>query len=165
MALTPQQLPALKAAILAETDPTFVGYRTEGATGAMAAWYNGTASPAFVVWKASVASDLIGKVLNYVAVAAMTTANLSRVSDFLRMNPVSFDPSRSDIRTFMSDTFSGALGGQGQATRDALEAVYRRDATRGEKVFATGAGSFASPGVAVFVGSISNDDIVQALAG
>lgn len=40
MSLTPQQLPALKAAILAETDTTFVGYRNSGATGAMADWYN-----------------------------------------------------------------------------------------------------------------------------
>ena len=40
MALTPQQLPTLKAAIAAETDSTFVSYRDSGATGAMADWYN-----------------------------------------------------------------------------------------------------------------------------
>lgn len=40
MALTPQQLPTLKAAIAAETDPAFVALRQSGATGAMADWYN-----------------------------------------------------------------------------------------------------------------------------
>jgi len=33
MSLTPAQLTTLKAAILAETDPEFVGYRTNGQTG------------------------------------------------------------------------------------------------------------------------------------
>lgn len=164
MALTPQQLPALKAAIRAETNPEFVGYRTGGATGAMAAWFNAEANPAFVVWKTSVPTSDIGKAMNMVAFAAMTDANQGQLTRFYTLYPGSFDPARSDVRGFFANTLSGALGGQGQATRDAMEAMYRRNATRGEKVFATGTGSFASPGVAAFVGSISNDDIVQALA-
>jgi hypothetical protein len=62
----------------------------------------------------------------------------------------------------MTDTFSGALGGQGQATRDALDALYRRTATRGERLYATGAGTTVSPGVLVYEGNISTGDITDA---
>lgn len=48
MALTASQLPALRAAIDAETDPEFVGYRTNGQTGLMAQWFNQPG--AAVVW-------------------------------------------------------------------------------------------------------------------
>lgn len=38
--LSSSQLQTLKSAITAETDPTFVGYRTSGSVGLMAQWYN-----------------------------------------------------------------------------------------------------------------------------
>lgn len=41
MNLTEAQLPALRAAIDAETDPEFAVYRANGQTGLMAGWYNG----------------------------------------------------------------------------------------------------------------------------
>lgn len=50
MALTPQQLPALKAAIAAATDPDFVFARENGQTGVMAALFNGAGT--FVVRRA-----------------------------------------------------------------------------------------------------------------
>jgi hypothetical protein len=163
MSLTTAQLTTLKAAIAAETNAEFVAYRQQGATGAMADWYNQPAAPVFVVWKPTVETALIGKTVSYLAIAAMTTANLDRVNNFLNLNPQEFDPSRSDIRTFMTDTFSGALGGAGQTTRDALEALYRREAKRGEKLYAIGTGTTAAPAVMGFVGDISNDDVVKAI--
>ena len=51
MSLTPAQLTTLKAAILAETDPEFVGYRTNGQTGLMAEWLSRDSSPAVMVWR------------------------------------------------------------------------------------------------------------------
>jgi len=161
--MTPEQLATLRDAILAETDPEFVEYRTSGATGAMAGWFNQQASPAYVVFKKSVPTDDIGLTISYVALAAMTDANQGQLIRFTQLNPVSFDPSKPDIRSFFNNTFSGALGGQGQATRDAMEALYRRNALRGEKLFATGTGSFASPATLVFEGTVSNDNIVQAI--
>ncbi len=44
MALTPAQLTTLKAAILAETNNTFVGYRNNGQTDRMAGWLNQSGS-------------------------------------------------------------------------------------------------------------------------
>jgi hypothetical protein len=161
--MTPEQLATLRAAILAETDPEFVEYRTSGATGAMAGWFNEVASPAFVVFKRSVPVDDVGLTISYVALAAMTDANQGQLVRFTQLNPTSFDPSKADIRSFFNNTFGGALGGAGQATRNAMEALYRRDALRGEKLFATGTGSFAAPANLVFEGTVSNDDIVQAI--
>lgn len=161
MALSQNQLPALKAAILAETDVAFVAFREAGAVGAMAAFFNQPS--AFVVYRSSVETSEIGKTVNYDAVAAMTTANLARIDTFEVLNPTSFDPGRSDIRSYFANTFSGALGGQGQATRDALEALWRRFAKRGERLFATGTGTSLAPGVLVFEGDIAESDVVQAI--
>ena len=72
--LTSQQLPALKAAILAETDPAFVEYRTNGQNTLMAAFYN--AASTFVVYKSSETVASVGQAVNYIAFEALTTANL-----------------------------------------------------------------------------------------
>ena len=49
--LTPAQLTTLKAAILAETDPTFVALRVATNETGMAAWYNADTVPVFVAWR------------------------------------------------------------------------------------------------------------------
>lgn len=161
MALTPQQLPALKAAILAETDPTFVGYRDNGQTPLMAAFYSSPST--FVVFKTSETVAAVGQVVNYVAFEALTTANLEKINTFTRLNMSTFKPSSADVRSFWANVFSGALGGQGQATRDALEALWRRFAKRGERLFATGTGTTLAPGVLVFEGDITDADISAAI--
>lgn len=147
------QIATLRTAVLAE--PTLAAARNAGDDAAIAAWCNTIASPDFYAWRATMSTAEIGLLVNYVAVAAMTTANLDRVKAFYTLNPASFDPGRSDIRTFLADTFSGALGGQGQATRDALDAAYRLKLTRAEKLIATGTGSFADPAIAGWTGSIT----------
>lgn len=159
--LTDADRAALKAHILASPDLAPLAASTS--IGPLRDALNATATPDFYVWRVAVMTTEIGEVISYVALASMTTANLDRVRTFIDLNPTDFDPSRADIRTYMADTFSGALGGQGQATRDALEAAYRRKATRAEQVLAVGTGSFASPAVAGFVGSVTDADIEQAL--
>lgn len=163
MSLAPAQLPALKAAILAETDPVFVGYRANGQTPLMSDWYNSPTSPAFVVWRKSVATAEVGKAVNYIAVEAMTDANRTRITTFYAMNPAQFEP-RADVRSYWSNTFSGTLGGEGANTRAALEALWKRAATRGEKLYASGAGTDVSPGTLGWEGLISDADINAALA-
>lgn len=153
---------ALKAHILAS--PDLAPLVTSGDYQAIANILNLTATPDFYCWRPSMPTREIGQVISYVALAAMTTANLDRVRTFDTLNPESFDPSRADIRQYMADTFSGALGGQGQATRDALEAAYRDKATRAEKIVATGTGSFASPATFGWEGALSAFDIGPILA-
>ena len=161
MNLTTSQLQTLKADIVAQTDPTFVTYRQQGATGAMADWYN--QSSTFVVYKAIILMADVGKVINYDAVGALTTANTSRIQTFQQLNPISFKPT-ADVRSFWDNTFSGALAGQGQATRDALVALWKRFALRGERLYATGTGTDATPGTLGLEGTITNINIVDALS-
>lgn len=159
--LTTQQLTTLKACIHAVPEWAALPNNSDTAS-AITTGLNATATPAWIVWRRAVPTTEIGLTVNYVAVAAMTTANLDRVKTFIALNPESFDPSRNDIRTYMADTFSGALGGQGQATRDALEAMYRRSATSGEKCLSTGTGSTASPAVMGYEGSLTYQQVEAA---
>lgn len=159
MALTSAQLTQLKNVALA--DPTGAALLAAQNDTDLAKWFNDTAVPDFWAYRRNINSNEIGTTVNYVAVAAMTTANLERVNNFLNMNKTAFI-GRDDIKTFLLDTFSGALGGQGQATRDALDAMLRRLVNRYERTFATGTGSTASPGALVEEGTI-NTDIAAAI--
>jgi len=158
MALTPAQAATLKAAINA--DPTLAAMTSGPGTdfNAIAVAMNAASNPAFIVRKSSVQTDQVGKVVSYAAIGAMTSANTARISLFYDMNPTAFFPS-ADIEAFFADTFSGALAGAGQATRDALVALWRRTATRCERLFATGTGDNANPGTLVWEGSVSLNDV------
>ncbi len=160
--MTPAQLVTLKAAILADPALAAQPMNSDGAY-AIAAALNSDASPAFWAYRKDIDSSEVGRAVNYVAVAAMTTANLSRIADFLRLNLTTF-AGRDDIKTFLMDTFSGALGGQGQATRDALDLMLRRLVTRFERLYVTGTGSTAAPGTLVLEGPVSFQNVQEARA-
>lgn len=162
MALTSQQLQTLKTAINADPALAALPLTSDGAF-AIAAVLNLPASPVFWAFRLGIDPAEIGRAVNYVAVAAMTTANLQRVSDFLRLNTSAF-VGRDDIKTFLNDTFSGTLGGQGQATRDALDLMLRRQVTRFERLYTTGTGSTASPGALVVEGPLDYQSVEQARA-
>lgn len=149
--LTTQQLQQLKTFALA--DATAAGYIAAGNDSELTAWFNANASPDFWVYRKGILSGEIGKIVSYVAVAAMTTGNLDRVNNFLNLNSETFD-GRDDVKTFLMDTFSGALGGQGQATRDALDAMLRKLANRFERALAIGSGAQATPGTLTVEGTI-----------
>lgn len=159
--MTPAQLAVLKTAILAETDPVFVGYRTNGQTPLMRDWFNDAST--FVVYKTSETIAAVGQAISYVALEALTTANLEKINTFTRLNALALNPSKADIRSFWSNVFSGTLGGDGATTRTALEALWKRNATRAEKLFATGTGTAIAPGTLVFEGAVSDYDIGQAV--
>lgn len=161
--LTQAQLATLKTAIMAETDPTFVQYRTNGQTPLMRDWFNSPAVPAFLVRRTYVESSEVGPVLNYVAVSNLTTANRDRATTFLALNQAGFKPT-ADVESYWDTTFGGTLGGEGANTRTALQNLWRRQATRGERLFATGTGTQLSPGTLVFEGDITDTDIGRALA-
>lgn len=158
--LTNAQLLTLKAAIAAETDPTFVALRNSGATGAMAEWYSADSSPAFIVWKTSVRLADVGIAFNSTEVAGLTTANTNRLQVMAAFSGGAFNPSVADVRAGFDSVFSGAGGA---LTRAALLALWKRTAKRIEKIYATGTGSDVSPGSIVVEGGISNEEIVLAL--
>ena len=158
--LTPTQLAALRTNILAGNMAAQCQPFGDGPTD-IATAYNAPASPAFVVWRSNVRTSEIGPALNYQAVAALTSANRDRATTFVILNPDSFNAS-ADIASYWDTTFGGALDGQGAATRAALQALWRRGATRFERIYASGTGSDAAPGVIVVAGPLTPDVVRQA---
>lgn len=136
MSLTPAQLPILKAAILAETDAGFVAARAVG-------------------------NDEVGRAFIASGLSAMTAGNNDRLVSFALWNPGGVQPFRQDHRQFFDDVFSPTSGA---TTRAALWALWKRNVTRGERLYATGTGSDAVPGLLVFEGVFSDRDIQDALA-
>ena len=159
MILTPAQLTVLRNAILAETDPELVALRAAGATGAMAEWYNRAST--FVVWKTLVQNSEVGRAFVASGLSAMTSGNNDRLVSFALWNPEGVQPFRADHRQFFDDVFSPASGA---STRAALLALWKRFATRAERLYATGTGSDAVPGQLVVEGALENEDVVRALA-
>lgn len=160
MSLTTQQLQTLKTYIASV--PAWAALpNTEDAADFIANELNKPAVPAFIVRKSTVKTADIGPVLNYVAVSNLTTINRDRATTFVMLNPDSFTPT-ADVESYWDTTFNGVLGGQGQTTRDALRALWRRSATLGEKLYATGTGSDASPATLVVDGSISLQEVFAA---
>lgn len=164
MALTNEQVPILKAAILAETDPTFVAFRTAGSTGAMAAYFNTPST--FVVWKTNLSEHTItGEVSSEGTVwswPAYIARSMSEQNGWARMfnGTYTINPSLPQVRTGVADIFSG---GTGAAQRTHLLAIAKRFASRGEAIYAAGIGSVATPGTLVFEGGIGEYDVVRAL--
>ena len=164
MQLQPSQYAALKAAIAA--DPTLNAYPNtqDGAFNMAAQKLNVAFAPAFQVYKDLSEANTIdlGNVISYVAYAAMTTANQQQWANFYALNPQHYDPSRADIQSFMANTWSGALGGDGAATRAALLAYGIRNAWYIEKIYATGTGTLVSPAKMVFIGAVNYLDVYAA---
>lgn len=161
MSLNTAQILTLKSAIFAETDPVFAAFRQAGDETGMAGFYS--AASTFVVRRKQVNASEIGPVLNYVAVSNLTTINRDRATTFFTLNPALFAPT-ADVEAYWDTTFAGALGGEGANTRAALQNLWRRIVTRGERLFCTGTGTSASPGtLGTFEGNLTAQDISDAL--
>lgn len=156
--LTTEQQVVFKAALFSETDPELVGYRTNGQTPLIAAWYN--ADSAKIVWKTSVQKNEVGKAFVASALASITAGNNDKLANFAAWNEV-INPSRKDQRDFFDDIFSVAAGA---STRAALLALWKRPANRTEALFAVGTGTDADPATLVFEGNLSEQDVTLAMA-
>lgn len=178
--MTPAQLITLKAAIAAETDPVFVGYRTAGSTGSMADWYNVPST--VVVWRSTTPT---GEVFNSVTWANLTPNDIpdgtlvwecrSLACQGKQFNlqtmlggQQSVASGKVNIRNGLQDALTNVPAGAAGALIGAgwlvVRAAIQRFATSGEKIFATGTGTAALPSDLGFEGSISNGDILKALA-
>lgn len=155
--LTDAQLPALKTAIQNETDATFVEFRSAGATGAMADWFN-QPHASFVVWKTSASTfDIMSNGFIWTAVDGLTNGK-ARIWEWMT-GLGSINPSKANIRQGIRDCW-----GNPSAQYTAILPHLKRLATRCERLYAAGTGTDATPGDLVFEGMIDNNDIVRALA-
>lgn len=155
--MTPAQLTALKADILASPDLAGFPNNSDGAF-AIAALYNLPASPNFTVWKTSVTlQEIMSNGFRWTDVDGLTAAKY-RTWDL--MNSLgTIDPSKPNVRQGIRDCW-----GAGSQQESAILPHLKRLATRGEKLFATGTGSDNSPATMTFEGNISYQDVEQARA-
>lgn len=156
MALTQAQMQTLKADI--EADPVLSAYpsNSDGAF-AVAQAYNVEASPAFVVWR----TDLTGAEVYGAAVKTEIISRSQGERDVFQMmlNREPINAASVDTRQAFQDIFSGPSGA---TTRANLIALAKRNATRAEKLFASGTGSDADPATPTFEGTLSYWDVQQA---
>lgn len=155
--LTPAQLPTLKAAILAETDPTFVALRNGGATGAMADWYN--VESATSAWSTSVAPTTTDDAPDYGTFDTIVAGKRDSWGFFLAFTR---DFSRGKVRKWVTDVWGNATAG---SNAEAILQAGTRKALRGEMLFG---GSVAATGTVSatklnWQGTISNEDVIAAL--
>jgi hypothetical protein len=156
MALTPEQLPTLKAAIAAETDQTFVGYRDNGDNGGMAAFFNAVATPTFYVWRANYAPAQI------VSAIEAGGTQLDGLTASKRECLLWWSQSTHDMRTPVCQAAADDYCGTQNTLKTAVLNGGKRAVTRGERLFCSGAGSLAAPGATTFEGNVSVVDITDA---
>jgi hypothetical protein len=155
--LSTAQFQALKTAILAETDPTFVAYRTQGATGAMASFFNELASPVFYVWRSNYTSEQIATAIDN-GITQLDALTASKRDSLLWWADRSHDMTLATAQAAVND-----LCGSQNMLKAAVLDGGKRALLRGEKLFSSGTGSLAAPGFTTYEGSISNADVVSAL--
>lgn len=160
MSLTTSQLATLKAAILAETDPTFVALRQSGATGAMADWYNVEKSPAQKAWIIAQPATNSDDAPDYSTFDALVAGKRDSWALFLNF---SRDFTRNKVRKWTVDVWGPAVAG---SNAEAILLAATRNALRGELVFTSTSkttGTVTALDLS-YVGLISNEDVVAALA-
>lgn len=158
MNLTTAQKLTLKTNILASPDCNGL-QDTE-----IAALYNLTSAPAntSIAWKTLVALFMVGKKFSPSELAGLTQLNTTRLQNLAQWFQPGIDPSDASMRQFFDDIFSGAGGVN---TRAALLALWKRSLTRAERLFATGTGSDASPATPVVEGTLTAQNVSDALGG
>lgn len=183
MALTTAQVATLRAAMLANVDSIFVGYRNAGATGAMADWYN--AASAQDVWRTEAPVSAVYDALDWSKFTPSdapdsTVAQTNRLLfiqtkqmnlQSMLQGRATIDASKANIRAGLRDAVTQVPAGAGGAAVNVggtngsiVLSVLTRKATNGEAVFTTGPVSTGatSANLLTFEGGITNDDVVRA---
>lgn len=181
MSMTPAQLAILKADILA--DPELVAWITAGRPNQITAVYNADAAPDFIVWKTQVRTE---DVFDSITWSALTPAdNPDSTQDWANRSLAcqgkqfnlqtiltgrqSISGAKPAVRAGLQDALtnvpSGTAGALVNAGWAAVKATLSRKATRGEKLFATGAGTTASPATLGIDGLVTDADVEYALRG
>jgi hypothetical protein len=172
--LTTQQLQALKADLAADVALSAQVGTPDGLI-AVAAAYNQAAAPDYYVWRTSVTEA------EYVTTPGVDVANAGAATSWswtgagfitraqgerdawVRLFAAgAANPSLPNVRQAFADILSGNTA-PAPANRNHLTVVSKRRATRAEKLFAAGTGSFAAPATLAFEGRLAAGDVDAAL--
>lgn len=157
MQLTASQLQTLNTDI--EANFPSVPKNSDGAD-QVAKAYNLAASPVFVVWKTFIDNHQVRGATVWTELIARSQGERDVYQILIANGGV--NPSELNVRQAFQDIFSG---GQGATTRAQLVAISKRNATRIERLFATGTGTDASPGTmaANVSGPIEYTEVLKAM--
>lgn len=156
MALTTAQLLTLKADIAADPVLSAFPNNSDGAF-EIAAAYNQVFIPAFRVWKTDVPTKDAKKAMVWTEYIGRSVGERDAWQFMLSNGTI--NAADTNVRQGIADIFSGPGGA---TTRANLTAIAKRDATRAEKLFATGTGTELSPATMVFEGNLSYQDVQDA---
>lgn len=156
--MTADELTVLAAAIAADAELSAFSETHKGAYG-IAELLNTTAVPDFTVWRSNVSITEIGETLDGAEVEGLTTAQSNRMMIGGTYAVDGVNASISKSRSFFDSLFSTA---EGAVTGPALAMLWRRLATRGEVIFATGSGTEADPATLGREGNISYREVFAA---
>jgi hypothetical protein len=155
MNLTPEQKATLLANI--QATPAALEIYQNGDLGGLADFYNGLASPEFIVWKTFVSrDDVMLNGFDWTRVDNLS-AGKARIWEWINLSG-GFNPSKPNIRAGIDATWVGTQADL--AVRAAVYVHCKRSATRLEKVFATGTGSDAAPATMTLEGLLSFNDLI-----
>lgn len=160
MPLTTEQIATLRSSILAATDQATVDALAARNTAALADIYNLDASPAFVVWRTTLEPAEYREGVVWTEVDALT-AGKARIWEWLTQSATApLEPHKNNVRQGLADAWASST-----TTRANLLAMAKRGASRVERLFVTGTGTTAAPGLLVYEGPISSIEIAEALRG
>jgi hypothetical protein len=167
MALTAAQLDLLATDIAADPTLSSLPHNADSATVVCAA-YNQPDVPAFWVWRTSLpeqdiyeATTVDGTVWDWTTYIQQTVQE--RDAWACMFHPGVINPSLPQTRAGYTKIFSGS-GALVVAQRTHLLTLSRRQATRAEALFATGAGTTAAPALLTFEGLLTESEVEQAWA-
>lgn len=156
MPLTPAQKTTLKADILANSDANTI--YENGDLSALASLYNLAASPEFVVWKTKVMrQEILQNGFDWTRLDNLSVG-LARVWDSMFFDTGSLNPSKANVRAGIEEVWKGTAADL--AVRAAVYVHCKRPSTRIERLFATGTGSTAVPGLLVYEGPLGFGDLI-----
>lgn len=153
--LNTQQAATLKAYILADPVLSAFPMNSDGSY-AIADLLNKAAEPAFIVWKTDVSIDeIMRNGMDWARVDNLSVGK-ARIWDWLGRLGV-INAAKTNVRAGIDAAWVGTAADL--AVRAAIYVHCKRSATVLEKLFATGAGSDASPATMVIEGAISYQTI------
>ena len=154
--LTDAQAQTLVAALRADADPGVAAALAARNDTEVARLYNLDSS--FVVWRTSISPAEYREAIVWTAVDGLT-AGKARIWDWITQGMTApIDASKTNIRQGIADAW-----GATSATGLALQAVAKRPASKTERLFVTGTGTTASPGLLTWEGPLTVNDVSNAL--
>lgn len=118
------------------------------------------ATPAYIVWRNDVATAEIGNAWVGTDIDGMSALNMQRLQLLLASSPGGvYDMGRIDRRAGFENPFGTNAN---NASRVAMRASWKRQASVLEKLFASGTGSDAVPGTMTVTGTIGYPDVQAA---